>query len=77
MTLEVLVRSLIGFSATSEIEDHIREVTGRDAEDAALDYNVECCGMCGVWQESCEMRSDIAEETGCVVCCTCEPELDE
>ena len=72
-----LVERLEGYScvATSAVEGEIRELTGREAEDVALDYNLELCSECGYWQDSSAMNEDNAAN-GIIICIDCEPYRD-
>ena len=70
----VIVRGMTGLSnfSTLSTEELLTEMTGRNCEDVALDYNVEKCSTCGYWLESCEMIPDQQHPT-CIHCC----DLDE
>lgn len=61
------------------LDDKAAEILGvelADLEDRMLDANLERCTSCGVWQQSCMMNSDSADE-GEVICITCEPESED
>ncbi|MCM8735156.1 hypothetical protein M5E06_13285 [Azospirillum sp. A1-3] len=71
-----LVHSLIGYQMTLDKEEEIAAITGCDAEDAALDHNIERCQECGIWTQSCNINANLAAD-GEVICVDCIPEGEE
>lgn len=74
-----LVLDLVGYSSvgTTMKESEIEEITGRDVEDVALDYEVERCAECGYWCESSHMNYDTADEPNGARCLDCAPDQEE
>lgn len=72
-----LVLDLLGYSDTAETEEKITNLTGRDAEDVALDFNVERCAGCGVWCGSYEANDEIVEAEGRFFCQSCAPQDED
>jgi len=59
-------------ASNSEIADALG-IAESDVEDKMLDINLERCGLCDWWHESCELEFDESKGFGC--CEQCAPEL--
>lgn len=63
-------------TCTSEVEiAEALDIEEDEVTDLLLEANIECCGGCEWWFESCNLVFD--EERGKGFCEDCEPELHE